>query len=302
MMKKNHIIWMLSALTFVIFIGVAVMPPFSPPLNKRTLSADLPHIASLDYCADQYVLSLADPGQIVAVSKEAEDLHSFYRLKAKGIPKTNSTISEVISLKTDLALQTYSMAPNMSQMTERVGIKLIETTYGDDVQVMFDNLNFIGQSIRQEVRAKEMIGDFKERLKQVETFPRSTLKVAYITPSGFSAGTGTFVDEILKLSGFDTYAGSQGYKGWFEMPLEALIINPPDVIVTSFYDTNLAEQSNWSSSRHDSLLGMMNDIPTINLPGRYMACNGLFLIEAAEYIHGEATDKGIFKLASGDLN
>ena len=42
-------------------------------------------IMSLDYCADQFVLALADEKQIIGVSSEARDAHSFYRERAKNI-------------------------------------------------------------------------------------------------------------------------------------------------------------------------------------------------------------------------
>ena len=43
-------------------------------------------IVSLDYCSDQYVLKLADPDQILAVSPDAEASFSFMRDAAGGVP------------------------------------------------------------------------------------------------------------------------------------------------------------------------------------------------------------------------
>jgi len=66
------------------------------------------------------------------------------------------------------------------------------------------------------------------------------------------------------------------------------LIDPPDLFIASFFDTSLATQSGWSIARHNRLYQMLQDIPTIYLPGRYLSCNGLFLVDAAERIRSAA--------------
>ena len=46
-----------------------------------------PTLVSLDYCADQFVLALADREQILAVSKDAERRFSHLREKAAAFPR-----------------------------------------------------------------------------------------------------------------------------------------------------------------------------------------------------------------------
>lgn len=255
----------------------------------------LPTVMSLDYCSDQYVLSLADREQIIALSEAAEDLYSYHRERAKGIAKSGSTIAEVVMAKPDIAIQTYTAAARMGEITQRVGVKLLNTNYGRDVDTMFENMAIIAQTIGQQGKADILISDYRKRLTNISNSAKSNLKVAYLTPGGFTAGAGTFVDDIIKLSGFDTYASAHNYQGWLPLPLEDMIMGPPDVIITSFYDSNMTNQSRWSLGRHDHLLNMMENIPTIHLPGALMACDGLFLIEAAEQIRAQARKLGILQ-------
>lgn len=274
-----------AAALFLLFI-------YCWPANAQV---KLPTVMSLDYCADQYVLSLADRNQIIALSAAAEDLYSYHRERARGLPKSRSSIAEVVTAGPDIAVQTYSAAARMGEITEKAGVKLLSTTYGRDVDTMFTNVSLIANAIGQNEKAAALIQEYKVRLEQILNSPRSNLTIAYVTPSGFTAGADTFVDDIIGLSGFNTYASTRNYHGWLELPLEDMIIDPPDIIITSFFDSNMNSQSRWSLSRHNYLLKMMEDKPTIHLPGALMACDGLFLIEAAEQIRAKAAELGVIE-------
>lgn len=297
MKKKNHKFIKHSVFWSVVYMGMAFWSFPSHSTDKN-----LPNVLSLDYCADQFVLMLSDREQIVAVSKAAEDVYSFYRERAKGIRKTNSTIEEVVMIKPDYAVQTYTAAAHMGEITERSGISLIATTYGSDPETVYKNIEMIGKALNQQKRAIEFNNNYKNRLDKLEETAKSKLRLAYITPSGLTAGKGTSVDDVIKLSGFENYAVVKGYNGWVDLPLENLILDPPDAFITSFFERDAVTQSRWSLSRHDFLFKMMNEIPTINLPSTHMSCNGLFLVDAAELIRKEATAANLIDHAPELLN
>ena len=43
--------------------------------------------------------------------------------------------------------------------------------------------------------------------------------------------------------------------------------------------------------RHNSLIKMMKNIPTVNIPSSYLSCNGLFIVDAAEHIRTSIFEK-----------
>ena len=55
-------------------------------------------IVSLDYCADQFVLALADREQIAALSRGARRDDSYFRARAAGIRQTRGALEEVLAL------------------------------------------------------------------------------------------------------------------------------------------------------------------------------------------------------------
>lgn len=296
MIKGSHITFRASALC-AFLMGVAFWPSFSISADK---GIEKPSIVSLDFCSDQFVLYLADKEQITAVSKAAEDIHSFYRERAQDIPKSNSTIEEVIMLNPDVVIQTYSSAAHMAEMTERTGISLIATEYGSDPDTVYKNMAMLGKVVGQEERAVEFNQNYERRLKEIKAKPQSKLTVAYITPSGTTAGVGTSVDDIIKLSGFESYAAVHNFNGWLSLPVENLVMDPPDIFITGYFEEGAVTQSSWSLARHDYLFKMMKNIPTINIPSSYMSCNGLFIVDAAERIRAGAVEKGVLSKESGD--
>jgi iron complex transport system substrate-binding protein len=302
MFERNHINLSVSAFLCVfcmICSGVTLMPSLSFSAEKTKAK---PTVMSLDYCADQYVLLLADENQITAVSKDAEEIFSFYRERAKTLPKSDSSIEEVIALHPDVALQTYSMAAHMSKMTEASQISLVTTNFGSDPQTVYKNVSFVGEAIAQETRAQNFNQNYQSRIDEIISKPTSKLKVVYVTSGGVTSGVGTSVDDIIKLSGFESYAASKGYNGWVSIPLEDLIMDPPDIFISGFFNENSVNQSNWSLSRHKRLLKMINEIPTITIPSSYIACSGLFMIDAAEYIRSQASNMGLLEKESVGKN
>ena len=248
------------------------------------------------------MLLLADRKQILALSKASEDIYSFYRARAKGIPKTESTIEEVIMLKPDIALQTYRAAAHMREMTSRSDIGLFTTHYGSDPETVYKNIELVGNTLNQNLRAKGFIELYKKRYAALKKKPRKNLKIAYVTPSGTTAGVGTSVDDIIKLSGFQSYAAAHGLNGWQSLPVELLVMDPPDMFITGYFEDGAVTQSRWSISRHDQIFKMMQNTPTTNIPSSLMSCSGLFLVDAAERIRKDAANMGIITEAEWGTN
>lgn len=253
-----------------------------------------PTIVSLDYCADQYVLTLAKRSVIMALSSEAGRNYSYYREKATGIPTIKGTISEVVFYQPDIVLESYNVAPRLKQFTDRLDIKLLSLNYGFDQEVIYKNLSALGAALGEAEKAEQLITQAQREILTLQQAPKTSLTAVYLTPSGYTAGSGTFVDTIIRMAGFQTYASKHDLKGWLTLPVELIVMDPPDIVITSFYDTNLVSQSNWSHARHDRIKGMLTSIPSIDLPGSMLACGGLFFVEAVKAIRAQADTLALY--------
>lgn len=260
----------------------------------RPVSADpKPRAISLDYCADQFLLSLADRDQIMALTDDAIEDHSFYRDRAWGLPLFKAHPEHVLHMKPDVVVR-YWGGSKMLPFLNRAHIKVASAAYGTGAELLYKNIRIVAEALDQKKRAEQMIQNYQARLEKVQrrsvsfTHRHKNLRAAYITPGGITAGQNTFVNDIIKQAGFTSFAEEINLIGWQPLPLEALIQNPPDVIIGSFFDMKKLHVSNWSLSRHHRIQKMIDSIPSILVPGRYLSCNGIFSADAAEYIQSAA--------------
>jgi len=264
-------------------IFFAFLTLFSPVEAK-------PRAVSLDYCADQFLLALADRDQIMALTTDAIESHSFYQKKAEGLPLFHATSEEVLHMRPDLVIRTWGGFTMLPFLT-RAHMAVVSAEYGRGPDILYKNMRRIGAALQQSGRAEAMIQDQKARLRALKAKIHGSghqghkLRAAYITPGGVTAGANTSVNDIIKGAGLTSLAEEWGLTGWQTVPLEALIKNPPDIIIGSFFHQKNLHVSHWSLSRHDQIKKMLATIPTIMIPGRYLSCNGLFSIDASEYIH-----------------
>jgi len=259
------------------------------------LAENKPGLVSIDFCADQYLLALADRSDIQAVSFEAASPRSYYHKRAEGLPTVDGTLEEILLMRPDKVLRTWRGGPRAKAIMDKAGIKSFQPPYAYSLESNFDTFLAVGAEIGKPVKAETLVADQKKRLAALQATPKSPLKGVYMTPSGFTAGTGTFVDGIIKLAGFDTVAEDAGIRSWAPLPLEKMVMSPPDFIVASFFGDADVLVSYWSSGRHGVNARMMAALPTIHIPSHYLSCSGAFTVDAAEYIRAEALKLGLIK-------
>lgn len=258
------------------------------PQNK---SQNKPKAVSLDYCADQFILSLADRDQIMALTTDAVVNHSFFRDRARGLPLFTAVLEDVLHKAPDVVIRTWG-GFKMLPVLKKANIPVATAKYGTDDKTLYQNMRLVAAALDQEQRAEQQIRDHQRRMAAVkfratQVSRSQPIRVLYITPGGLTAGQDTFIDNIFSLAGLTSLSQEFGLRGWQPIPLENLIKNPPDLIIGSFFDQEEYHISSWSLSRHDLITKMINNIPTIFVPGRYLSCNGIFSVDAAEYIQGE---------------
>ena len=257
--------------------GVAVADPAAAPQ---------PRVVSLDYCADQYVLGLADPAQILAVSDHSDDRHSHLRAQAQGVPQIHDDAEDVLALNPDLIVRGYDAGGRAGAYFDRLGLETFELGYAadfDDVEAMIRRTAAaLGRSETGEVRIRRM----RTQLARAADGPR--LKALYMTPSGFSAGSGTLMDAFMTAAGFDNIIADQGQSGWVTLPLEQLHLQQPDIILAAFFDGETAPIDSWSASRHSVFRRMMETTPVIYLDAAALSCGAWFMADEALRAREEA--------------
>lgn len=234
-----------------------------------------PTVVSLDYCADQFVLGLADREQILGVSTGADKPHSHLREKAEGLRQIRSTTEDVIALNPDIVVNHWGADAKALAMYERFGIKVHQIGFGSNLQAARDETEAAGRALGQESRAASLIAAMPQPR------PQSDRSALYVTPGGLTAGNETMVGAIIQHAGL-TNAGGAGY--WHALPLEQLILSPPQLALTAFFGFDTDIQDHWSLTRHPVLQRALAGAETVALDESRIICPAWFVAEEAEAI------------------
>ncbi len=242
------------------------------------IAAASPRILSADFCADQFAIALADPAEIAALSPEAERNFSYLRRHADGFPKAQPNAEQIVGREADLVLRFWGGDP---KRFEALGVTTVTLAYAADFEAVKSNVRQAAAAIGRKSRGEAVIDDIDRRLGALKARGGARPTALYVTAGGVTAGRGTMVDSIFTAAGVRNAAGSLDY--WPPLPAEALIADPPDLIVTGFFDSS-EPANNWSAARHPALRQLFEQTPALHLPADVISCPGWFSLDAAEAI------------------
>ena len=248
-------------------------------------------VVSLDYCADQYVMALAEREHIRAVSPAASSEYSYLAPRSAGLPQLRPSGEEVLLAEPDVVVRQWGGGFETSSYLKRFGIKVVQVSFGSDIQSARVNLRSIGAALGEPEKAEQLVRDMDLRLARVQAQlrPRAQRpRAIYVTPGGLSTGAGTIVHDVMRAAGVVNMGAEGGRRGWQETNLEAIALDPPDLIVGAFFDLKANDVSYWSIARHSFLREVMAETPTVLLAGAQVACSAWFFVDAVEAIHEKA--------------
>jgi iron complex transport system substrate-binding protein len=253
---------------------------------------DLPTALSVDNCADQYLLALADREQVVAVSQDAWQEFSYHADIAKQHSRVHSSSEELIALSPDFVISSWGWPAQDRQLPEQHGIEFVQMQFGHTPEVIAENLRQIAVALDRLPVAESIILQMEQRLDRAhqraeKIAATANLTAAYITPSGTTSGSDTLMDSIMHMAGLRNVVAEHGYTGWRYLDLEQLVSDDPDILVASFFELGSQTTDNWSISRHKVMRSFLTNKPVVYIPSRYLGCSAWYFLEAVELIQDQ---------------
>lgn len=244
-------------------------------------------IVSLDFCADQYVLKLADRDDIFALSPEAEMDHSYMRAEAKGLPTVRALAEDAIALQPDLIVRSYGGGPNAERFFEAAGIPVLTVGWAGDFEAIKAVTLEMAEGLGAPENGQALVAEIDERLIALsQNAPPQN--ILYMTPTGVTTGSGSLVSELIHTAGLTNF---ETRPGWHALPLERLARDQPDLVGASFFDTSALAQGIWSAARHPIARAQLKDRPNVELSGAWTACGAWFALDAAEALAQRARNE-----------
>ncbi|MEZ5894224.1 MAG: ABC transporter substrate-binding protein [Parvularculaceae bacterium] len=242
-----------------------------------------PRAVSLDYCADQYLLALADGDQIAAASRGADKDYSFQRERGAAVRRIRPDAEEVLALSPDVVLRQWGGGANAERTFGRFGARVVSLGFPEDFDGVRENVRIAAEALGQRARGEEIITQMDERLDALATHPVNT-RALYVTPGGVTAGRHTMIDAIMRAAGLRNITAEEGKEYWPSLPAETLLLAPPDMVVAGFFDNRDERINYWSASRHPALKRVLAGRPTVYLSADLISCAAPSSVEAAEKI------------------
>ncbi len=259
-------------------------------LARTAIAEDqLPTLVSTNLCADLVALSLAHPRQILSVSQKSQDpARSPYVAQAQQYLANTGGAEEIIHLQPDIVLASrrWKSHPQGKEFL-RLGIDVIVLPPAASWPEIIDTTQWLADRIGRTARGEQVVHQLAQRLAALKRSARP-LSVLYLRPTGGSAGSATFVNTVMKAAGIQNHAGKLGLKGWGNVPLERILMEPPDAfLISNFVRDNGHEETR--ISRHPVLTGLLADKPRYTMNNGYWSCDTWHLIHAAEHLRKQIT-------------
>jgi iron complex transport system substrate-binding protein len=242
-------------------------------------------IVSLDYCADQFVLALADRDEIAALSRGSLREDSYFRDRARGVRQTRGTLEEVLALRPDLVVRNWGGPWDAAEVYGRFGVPVLQVGDAPDFAAARADLIDAAAALGHAERGAALARDLDLRLARLST-QRADAPVMYLSAGGAVAGGGTMMDAVIAAAGGRNVRADAG---WQVLPLERLVQTPPSLVALGFFDTERERLNAWSPSRHPALRRALANARTVSLPPAAIACEAWFAIDAAEAIAAALT-------------
>jgi len=279
----------MSRLTLLIAVVFAAACSGPSPVASRDDVERPMRIVSLDFCADQYVLKLADRSQILALSPDAVKDFSYMRDEAAGLRSVRAIAEDVLILKPDLVVRSYGGGPNAAAFFERAGVPVLQvgwssTVNGEAPGSIASVILSMADGLGQTDKGRALVADFHNRLNRVQSEP-SLVETLYMTRAGVTTGEGTLMHDMLLNAGLQNFTERPG---WQSLPLEKLVYDRPAMVAAAFFSKQDDPRYRWSSSRHPIATRELERTNTVSLEGAWTACGAWYILDAIEALHAGA--------------
>ncbi len=276
-------------------------------LGSVSIAEAKPKVASIDNCMNQYVLALADPEQILSLSRSVQNPWSSYMYKeAIAIqPHYNDRkAEELLKLQPDIVFAGYRDRVTI-EMLRTTGVRVEQYMTAKSVEDVKKQIARVAKSLGQEPRGQDLIRRIDDAVRRgisanlKETGERPL--AALYNDGGYSRGSATLVDDIMEMAGFRNLAKELGFKGGAKIPLENLVLAQPDYMIKNTTG-KLARKSKRVASDivdHPALKRAMPNGQRIIFPTVYWLCGGESTPVAIDYLIHEAQMKRLGLMKSG---
>ena len=268
-------------LAFLVAVLVLALP------GSTASSANLPRLVSMNVCADQLLLTLADPEQILGLSRFARDGWQSQAGDISRYPVLSGGAEDVLLINPDIVVASAFDKRATRELLKAKGLRLAELAVPRTLDEARQQIREAGDITGHPDRAAAEI----ERLDAALARARRAVserhyRVLPLSRRGWVAGSDSFVGSLLSETGLRSAAGDIGFAFGGFASLEAIVNLRPDFIVVS-QAGDTARDDGQAFLLHPALERFYPPEKRIVIPERMTECGGVLLADALDALTAE---------------
>lgn len=238
--------------------------------------ADVMRAVSANLCADQLLLALADPAQIISLSPFARDGSlSLLAGTAQRFPSNRGSAEELIDLKPDLVLIGSFDSRHARAMLERKTIPFVALDPWRDLGQGRRQIRDVSLRLGQAARGEALLARIDAGMARLEDFKRTRRKSAtflVLHRRGYAFHSGVIV-ELATAAGLRNASGPLGLQTSGAIALERIVIQPPDYLIVT-QPPNAPTDQGEALLAHPALLKLFPAERRLVVPDNLSICAG----------------------------
>jgi len=253
--------------------GVAAMAaPVRPPEPKHRPQ----RIVSLNLCADQLVVALADREQIAGLTQHVRDpAMSAAAEAARGLPLIAGSAEEVLAANPDLVIGMPARGSRATKILRAQDYRAIDLQTTNNYADIVASIRQVAQAVGHVERGEALIARMNAQLARLPK-ARRPMVAAYYQRRGYMTGTGTLVDDLMARAGVTNLASILGKPSLSQISLEEMRAAAPDFLIVESATDQVVDQGT-AMLHHPILAG----IARVSIPEAWTVCGGPAYVEAA---------------------
>ncbi len=236
-----------------------------------------PRVMSLDSCADQYVLALAPRESIVGLSYRAVSSDSYLRKDAAGLPLRRATFESLVAARPDVVVRLWGGDARLAKALQKKGVTTVALDDAPDFDGVRANVRKVAAALDRRPEGEVLVARMDVQLARSAGAGKGR-SALYLTPGGYTSGSGTLVDAMLKSAGYSN-ASKAAY--FAPVSLEQMVMKPPTAVVLGLFDLMKAGSDRWGPGRHAALQKAVATRTVASLPAAVVGCPAWFAADGS---------------------
>jgi len=267
-------------------IAVAVVATVGA--SAPALAAPLPRIVSMNVCTDQLLLPLADPPQILGLSRFSRDAwQSWAAEQARRYPSLSGGAEDVLVLKPDVVLASLFDKRATRELLKAQGLRLAEFSVPRNLDEVKAQIREMGKIVQHADRAEAEIARLDAAMARArEVVVEKHYSVLPLSRRGWVSGGDSLVSSLLTETGLFNAASKLGLGTGGLASLEEIVKAKPDFLLVSEAGDR-AEDDGSAFLLHPALERFYPPSKRIVIPERLTVCGGVMLADALDVLMKE---------------